>query len=237
MRHLSQAEFSHLYDTYRIRFYPRVQKGQALSGEDVAFEPMCQHPQEGFLPLGAFSYSQSFIEGLSHVGRYCSIGRGVHRLGVDHPADWVSTSPMFYKRRHYQRYARDDSPMPRSFDNTPAPINIGNDVWIADNAALKGGITIHDGAIIGYGAVVTKDVAPYTIVGGIPAKKIRDRFDMDIADALQASEWWRYDARDLSDLSMENPRAFLKEFEMRKPGLQPLPEHRHPLQHYLENSS
>lgn len=236
MRRLSQAELTYLYDTHRIRFYPRLSDGQPFAAGATTFEPMCQHPQAGLLPLGAFSYSQSYIEGLSYVGRYCSIGRDVKRLGVEHPSAWVSSSPMFYNRRHYRHYAREDAEYARSFDDTPGPIRIGHDVWIGDNVALKGGITIHDGAIIAFGAVVTKDVAPYTIVGGVPAQKIRDRFPPELTKALQASEWWQYDARDLATLSIEDPEAFLTEFEAQKANLQTLPEDRRRLRYYLRDA-
>ena len=69
-------------------------------------------------------------------------------------------------------------------------MNIGNDVWIGANAMILGGITIGDGAIIGAGAVVTKDIPPYAIVGGIPARIIRYRFPNDVINALLSSQWW-----------------------------------------------
>lgn len=74
---------------------------------------------------------------------------------------------------------------------------IGNDVWIGKNVLIKGGITIGDGAIIGMGSVVTKDVPPYSIVGGVPAKIIRKRFSQTEIDALLKIKWWNWDSNDI----------------------------------------
>lgn len=74
-------------------------------------------------------------------------------------------------------------------------IYIGNDVWIGQRAMVMGGVRIGNGAVVGAGAVVTKDVPPYTIVGGVPAKIIRYRFSDKVVKKLQSSKWWDYDSR------------------------------------------
>ena len=79
-------------------------------------------------------------------------------------------------------------------------MTIGNDVWIGENAVILGGISIGDGAVIGAGAIVTKDVPPYTIVGGVPAKKIRSRFPDDIVKMLLKIQWWNLE----EDILKEN---------------------------------
>jgi len=79
----------------------------------------------------------------------------------------------------------------KAWDNK-GDIVIGNDVWIGYEAVIMAGVTIGDGAIIGTRAVVTKDVAPYTVVGGIPAKPIRKRFSEDIISALIKEQWWNW---------------------------------------------
>jgi len=99
-----------------------------------------------------------------------------------------------------------------SFDETVAPLPIGHDVWIDQNVLLKGGISIGDGAIIAAGSVVTKNVAPYSIVGGNPATVIKSRFSDEIICDLTGLQWWtyRYDSIQLLDFS--DPKTFIKDF-------------------------
>jgi len=149
------------------------------------------------LHIGACSYirSDSTVRWLAHVGRYSSIGRGV-TLGEarrNHPLDWVSTS--LAVSQHYQaehRHAR-----------------IGHDVWIAHNAVIMEGVTIGHGAVVARNAVVTKDVEPYQIVGGNPARPIRYRFDEAQREALLASQWWDLDLAAVRALPCDNVDAFL----------------------------
>jgi len=119
------------------------------------------------------------------IGSFSSIANHVIIGGGMHPIDWVSTSPVFYKgkdsvKAKFSEFERE----------VPRRTTIGNDVWIGECALIKQGITIGHGAVIGMGSVVTKDVAPYTIVGGCPAKVIRSRFTADIVAALLESKWW-----------------------------------------------
>lgn len=84
-------------------------------------------------------------------------------------------------------------PIPMRMDPSPKPIIIGNDVWIGAHVKIMGGVVIGDGAIVATGSVVTKDVEPYSIVGGSPAKLIRKRFDSALIDDLTTLQWWNYD--------------------------------------------
>ncbi len=151
---------------------------------------------EPLLSVGAYSYvrSGSRLLSISEIGRYCSIGRNV-TLGLNprnHPLHWVSSSTQF--SRHYQRKV--------------TPLRIGHDVWIGDNAVVMAGINIGYGAVIGCNAVVTKDVLPYQIVAGNPAKPIRFRFNDEIIAALLRSTWWQYDRSQLDLLDFENVTHF-----------------------------
>ena len=87
--------------------------------------------------------------------------------------------------------------------------NVGNDVWIGDDAVIMSGVNIGDGAIIGRGALVTKDVDPYEIVGGNPAKRIKYRFGKDECKALKASKWWMKDLGELRKLDYTSIERFL----------------------------
>ena len=142
------------------------------------------------------------------IGAFCSLADNVIIGGSAHPIDWVSSSPVFYAGRDSVK--KKFSEFEREPDKNTV---IGNDVWIGDRAIIKAGVTVGDGAVIGMGCVVTKDVPPYAIVAGVPAKVIRYRFDNETIDALLKSRWW-----ELSDTELEKhaksirfPNAFLDE--------------------------
>jgi acetyltransferase-like isoleucine patch superfamily enzyme len=141
--------------------------------------------------MGRFSYvgreSQVYH---ARIGSFTSIGPQV-LIGLgEHPSEgFVSTHPMFYSDRGQSNPVIVDKPL---FDEMPTT-TIGNDVWIGARAILRTGVTIGDGAIIAAGAVVVKDVEPYSIVGGIPAKHIRYRFTPEEIQRIQESNWWQQD--------------------------------------------
>ena len=139
------------------------------------------------LALGAYSYSGSPLE-RARVGRYCSIAADVKFTPTQHPTAWLTTSPLVYLDWVFHRRCAC-----RSFDDTSAPVQIGNDVWIGADAKIMGGVTIGNGAVIGANALVTKDVPPYAIVGGVPARIIRYRFDEATIRELEELRWWDYD--------------------------------------------
>ncbi len=122
------------------------------------------------------------------IGRYCSIACGVKFLFncANHSLKSLSsyTFPLFW-----EEWGLNKSDVASAWDNR-GDIIIGNDVWIGYEAVIMAGVHIGDGAIIGTRAVVTKDVPPYTIVGGVPAREIRKRFDSATVERLQALKWW-----------------------------------------------
>lgn len=132
------------------------------------------------------SYCGYFCEIFNaEIGSYCSIGNNVVIGGAMHPIDWVSTSPVFY-------FGRDSIKAKFSLhkrENAKKTI-IGNDVWIGERAMIKQGVIIGTGSVIGMGSVVTKNVKPYSIVAGCPAKEIRMRFDDKIIRELLKIRWW-----------------------------------------------
>ena len=122
------------------------------------------------------------------IGRFCSIGCGAKFLfnSANHTVSSLSTYPfpLFFEEWELEKKNVTDS-----WDNK-GDIIIGNDVWIGYEAVIMAGVTIGDVAIIGACAVVTKDVSPYTIVGGIPAKSIRKRYSEETIDLLTELKWW-----------------------------------------------
>ena len=130
------------------------------------------------------------------VGKFCSIACGVKFIfnGGNHTMKSFSSYPFPVFFEEWDFHVEDISSI---FDNK-GDIVIGNDVWIGYEAVIMSGVTIGDGAIIGTRSVVTKDVPPYTIVGGMPAKIIRKRFDEDTIEKLLSICWWDWDIEKIS---------------------------------------
>ena len=122
------------------------------------------------------------------IGKFCSIACGTKFLfnSANHALDSLSTYPfpLFFEEWNLEK-----EKVTEAWDNR-GDIVIGNDVWIGYEAVILSGVTIGDGAIIGTRAVVTKAVPPYTIVGGVPAKPIRKRFDEKVIEELLKIKWW-----------------------------------------------
>lgn len=125
------------------------------------------------------------------IGKFCSIACGAKFLftSANHKMSSLSTYPFPI---FYEEWGIDAKDIRNAWDNK-GDIVIGNDVWIGYEAVIMAGVTIGDGAIIGTRAVVTKDVPPYTIVGGVPAKPIRKRFDDATVERLIKLRWWDWE--------------------------------------------
>ena len=129
------------------------------------------------------------------IGKFCSIACGAKFLfaSANHTQTSVSTYPFPI---FFEEWDLDIGDVTSAWDHK-GDIVIGNDVWIGYEAVIMAGVTIGDGAIIGARAVVTKDVPPYTIVGGVPAKKIRRRFSDDVIARLLELKWWDWPAEQI----------------------------------------
>jgi acetyltransferase-like isoleucine patch superfamily enzyme len=169
------------------------------------------------LQRGAFTYGEPLVrryEGDTArviVGAFCSIADEVVFVpGGNHRTEWVSTFPF-----------RAVLGLPGAFaDGHPASkgdIVVGNDVWIGRGATLLSGVTVGDGAVIGASSVVVRDVEPYTIVAGNPAKPIRRRFTDDEIAALLRIRWWEWPVEQIrahvDELSSPDVRAFIARFD------------------------
>ncbi|WP_243652199.1 CatB-related O-acetyltransferase [Mariniflexile fucanivorans] len=140
--------------------------------------------------LGEFSYiNDSSNVNNTKIGRFCSIGPGLKVGYGAHPVNFLSTSPLFYSSKPWFGFALTNKDEYEEHATTV----IGNDVWIGANVFLMDGVTIGNGSIIAAGAVVTKDVPDYAIVGGVPAKIIKYRFVSDKIKEIQNLNWWDKD--------------------------------------------
>lgn len=126
------------------------------------------------------------------IGRFCSLSSGVTVVDNTHPSSiYVSTCPSFFStlNQNGQSFVNSET-FNEHLRVGEYSIVIGNDVWIGTNAIIKGGVSVGDGAIIAMGAVVTKNVPPFSIVGGVPAKIIKYRFDEQQIKELMQIQWW-----------------------------------------------
>ena len=145
------------------------------------------------------------------MGKYCSIAEGcVALLQVEHRPDWITTFPF----SHVSNYA--NAHKIKGHPTTKGDIIIGNDVWIGWQVTLMSGITIGDGACIGAHSVVTKDIPPYWIAAGNPAKLIRQRFPDHIVERLLEIKWWDWPHEKIEanilKLCDDKVEEFVKEF-------------------------
>ena len=141
------------------------------------------------------------------IGSFCSLGQHVWLGHGEHPLHFLSTSPYFYFDE--LGFKAEKSPSHAEFWYLP-PIHIGNDVWIGDGVFVKNGVTIGDGAVLGARSVVTKDVPPYAIVAGVPAKIIRYRFDEPTRQELLRLKWWELDDDIIRQIPYDNISATLQ---------------------------
>lgn len=165
------------------------------------------------LSLGAFSYAVSGYFFATQIRRYCSIGEDVQVGRHSHPLGFGSTSPVFYLNPEevlgiQSHMAVSGSHFSASQPPTVLrPTIIEDDVYIGHGAFIMPGVRIGTGAVVGAEAVVTKDIPPYAVVVGSPAKIVRYRFSDDTIAALLTSKWWEFSPVQLSGIDMSDPMA------------------------------
>lgn len=173
--------------------------------------------------IGAFSYVSGGFLYHTHIGRYSSLSNGLHIGQGNHPVDWLSTHPFQYQPGIFDLHT--DYEFKEQYDadrfnhvknavlDRPKPTYIGNDCWIAHGVYIKNGVTIGDGAVVGARSVVTKDIPPYAMAVGSPAKVIKYRFDDLLVERLLRLQWWRFAPWQLRELDLSHPSRALDGLE------------------------
>ncbi|MDB5374554.1 MAG: Capsular polysaccharide synthesis enzyme Cap5H [Belnapia sp.] len=212
----------------------RLKLGQSLQlTKGIRLEPYCAFFKgDGICTAGTMTYVAGTMNKAMNrisVGRYCSLG-AFDIAQPQHPIESVTSSVFAYNREKHalvksmiQDSGLGDTAWARYRVVMPskAPPVIGNDVFFGKDVLLSTGIRIGDGAVIAAGSVVTRDVAPYTIVGGNPAKLIRRRFDDGIIEDFLELQWWNYQPKDLAIIPMQDPAEFIRLLRERRQDLEP----------------
>lgn len=194
------------------KFFKRVLRGTSVLNSEIDKTAKVYSGSTFYnSKLGRYSYVGYDSEVVNcEIGAFCSIANGFIVGGAKHPLEWVSTSPVFYDvgsgtGRHLGNLCIEDV----------ARTIIGNDVWIGSRAIIMQGVNIGTGAVIGAGVVVTKNVPPYAVVAGCPAKIIKYRFNEETIKRLLKSEWWLMSDEQLRNISeyINNPNVFLVNLE------------------------
>jgi phosphonate metabolism protein (transferase hexapeptide repeat family) len=165
--------------------------------------------------LGDYSYAVNDVHIIyTEIGKFCSIASHARINPGNHPLERAALHHFTYRSRQFGFGADDDD----FFDwRRHSKVTIGHDVWIGHAAVIMPGVNLDTGVAVGAGAVVTKDVPPFTVVAGIPAKPIRQRFSKDIQSALLRIGWWDWE-RDrlqtaLSDFRTLDATEFAQKYD------------------------
>ncbi len=166
--------------------------------------------------IGDYSYIERHAEAIyTDIGKFCAVAANVRLNALNHPMHRASQHKITYRPNEYFVDAKVDKTF--RAERQSKRVKLGNDVWIGHGVIVLPGITIGHGAVLAAGAVITKDVAPYSIVAGVPAKHIKWRFKKSIRERMMKLAWWDWEheklANAIPDMQILSAEEFLEKYE------------------------
>lgn len=227
-----------LFHKYLHKLYLVYFKRKNTRSKNVVFQKSCVISDDDFfegnnnvggrihrshIGYGTYIVGENGYIHDAKIGRFCSIASNCHIGLGDHTLNMVSTSPLFYSAHSLlpENFLTESLPLPeQTIGDTNYKVIIGNDVWMGYNVCVKEGVTIGDGAIIGAKSLVTRDIPPYAIAVGTPAKVIKYRFPPEQIRKLLEMKWWDRDIHWLQDNAslFGDPQTFISYMQSSAPS-------------------
>ncbi len=195
---------------------PRVHSSSLLRDTKLGqFTDVAERVVLAECEVGDFTYIERHVEAIyTTIGKFCAIAANARLNALNHPMDRISQHKITYRPNEYFVHAKVDKAFREQ--RQQARVTIGNDVWIGHGAIVLPGISIGHGAVVAAGAVVTKNIEPYAIVAGVPARRIKWRFKKSIRERIIALAWWDWEhdrlAQAIVDMQTLSPEAFLEKY-------------------------
>lgn len=161
--------------------------------------------------VGDYSYFERHAEAIyTTIGKFCSIAANTRINALEHPMERLTTHKVSYRPNEYFRYLGVDGDFRER--RRAKPVTVGNDVWIGHGAVIMPGVSIGNGAVIGANAVVTRDVGPFEVAAGVPAKRLKMRFPAEVVARIEALAWWDWPAERLFEAIPDMQRLSIEDF-------------------------